>query len=87
VKIRNVIALFSPVLRAGAEIRLHDTVLYNSMYWFDNDMLANTHVHGYVANCAPVLHLRKIISNSLVTTYQESFQRIWDSATPWTRAE
>jgi hypothetical protein len=84
VKIRNVIALFAPVLQAGAEIRLHDTVLYNSVYWFDNDMLVNTHVHGYVANCAPVLHLRKIASGSLVTTYQESFERIWGGATPWT---
>jgi hypothetical protein len=83
VKIRNVIALFDPVFKAGAEIRLHDTVLYNSIYQFDNDMLVNTHVHGYVANCAPVLHLRKIAGGSLVTTYQESFDRIWDGARHW----
>lgn len=85
-KIRNVLALFQPVHRAGAEIRLHDTVLYNSMYWSDDDLLVNTHVHGYVAACAPVLHLRKIDGGSLVTTYRECFDRIWDGARPWNRS-
>lgn len=82
-KIRNVLALFHPVLQAGAEVRLHDTVLYNSMYWLDDDLLVNTHVHGYVAACAPVLHLRKIDGGSMVATYRESFDRIWDGARPW----
>lgn len=83
-KIRNVLALFLPVLRPGAQIRLHDTVLYNSMYQADDDLLVNTHIHGYVATCAPVLHLRKIAGGSLVATYLDSFDRIWDEATPWT---
>jgi hypothetical protein len=83
-KIRNVLALFLPVLQAGAEIRLHDTVLYNSMYRADDDLLVNTHIHGYVAACAPVLHLRKIAGGGLVTTYLDSFDRLWDEATPWT---
>jgi hypothetical protein len=83
-KIRNVLALFTPVLRAGAQIRLHGTVLYNSMYRADDDLLVNTHIHGYVATCAPVLHLRKIAGGALVTSYLDSFDRIWDQATPWT---
>ncbi len=83
-KIRNVLALFRPVLQAGAEIRLHGTVLYNSMYRADDDLLVNTHIHGYVATCAPVLHLRKIAGGGLVTTYLDSFDRIWDEAAPWT---
>ena len=83
-KIRNVLALFRPVLQAGAEIRLHGTVLYNSMYRADDDLLVNTHIHGYVATCAPVLQLRKIAGGGLVTTYLDSFDRIWDEAAPWT---
>jgi hypothetical protein len=83
-KIRNVLALFRPVLQAGAQIRLHGTVLYTSMYRGDDDLLVNTHIHGYVATCAPVLHLRKIAGGALVTTYLDSFDRIWDRATPWT---
>jgi Domain of unknown function (DUF5919) len=83
-KIRNVLALFLPVLRVGAEIRLHDTVPYNSMYRADDDLLVNAHIHGYVATCAPVLRLRKIAGGSQVATYLDSFGRIWDEATPWT---
>jgi hypothetical protein len=83
-KIRNVLALFRPLLEAGAEIRLHGTVLYNSMYRADDDLLVNTHILGYVAACAPVLHLRRISGGNMVATYLDSFERIWDGAEPWT---
>lgn len=83
-KIRNVLALFQPLLQAGAEIRLHRTVLYNSIYMADDQLLVNTHVHGYVANNAPVLHLRKISGGGMAATYLDSFARIWDEAAPWT---
>lgn len=43
-----------------AEIRLHDTPLYNSIYRFDDDMLINTHVYGILAAYTPVLHLRRV---------------------------
>jgi transcriptional regulator with XRE-family HTH domain len=60
-KIRNVLALFRPLAAEGlAEVRLHDTVLYNSLYVADDQVLVNNHIHGSVANCAPVMHLRKI---------------------------
>jgi hypothetical protein len=83
-KIRNVLALFRPLARDGlAEVRLHGTVLYNSIYQADDQVLVNTHVHGNVANCAPVLHLRKISGGSMVATYLDCFDRIWDEAKPW----
>lgn len=85
-KIRNVLALFHPLTEAGAEIRLHSTVLYNSMYRADDDLLVNVHILGYVAACAPVLHLRRISGGALVSTYLESFESIWDGAAPWTGA-
>ena len=75
-KIRNVLALFRPLLEAGAEIRLHATALYNSMYRTDDDLLVNTHILGYVAACAPVLHLRRISGGAMVATYLDSFERI-----------
>jgi hypothetical protein len=83
-KVRNVLALFRPLLEAGAEIRLHGTVLYNSMYRADDDLLVNTHILGYVAACAPVLHLRRISGGAMVATYLDSFERTWDGAEPWT---
>ena len=81
-KIRNVLALFRPLLEAGAEIRLHGTVLYNSMYRADDDLLVNTHILGYVAACAPVLHLRRISGGNMVATYLDSFERVWADAAP-----
>ena len=42
------------------ELRLHGTVLYNSIYRADDQLLVNTHIYGVMANNAPVFHLRKI---------------------------
>ncbi|GAA3738376.1 DUF5919 domain-containing protein [Spinactinospora alkalitolerans] len=82
-KIRNVIVLYRP-LRAveGVEFRLHSTVLYNSFYRADDQMLVNTHVYGAPAANAPVLHLRKIVGGGMVNTYAESFERVWSEAAP-----
>lgn len=83
-KIRNVLALFRPLAVAGdAEVRLHGTVLYNSIYQADDQVLVNSHVYGNVANNAPVLHLRKVSGGSLVALYLDCYNRIWDEAKPW----
>lgn len=84
-KIRNAIALYRQVLAIdGVEMRLHRTVLYNSIYRADNQLLVNTHVYGLPANQAPLWHLRKIAGGEIAATYLESFDRIWDSASPAT---
>jgi hypothetical protein len=64
----------------GAEIRLHETVLYNSIYRFDDEMLVNTHVVGSPAPQNPVLHLRRIEGGHLFEHYLRSFEHVWDSA-------
>lgn len=79
-KIRNVIVRYRPMRRAGVEIRLHSTVLYNSIFRADDEMLVNTHVHGVPAGRAPVLHLRRVAGGSMVSTYLDSFDRVWDGA-------
>ncbi|MCO6009731.1 DUF5919 domain-containing protein [Actinoallomurus purpureus] len=82
-KVRNAIALYRPLRQLdGVEFRLHDTVLYNSIYRADDDLLVNTHVYGNVASNAPILHLRSVAGGDMVTTYRESFERIWDNAKP-----
>ena len=65
-KIRNVLILYRP-LRAieGAEFRLHQTILYNSIYRGDDQLLVNTHVHGLPAARAPLWHLRKIAGGEI----------------------
>ena len=82
-KIRNALAVYKPLAEVpGAEIRVHGTTLYNSIYRFDDEMLVNTHVHGFMAAHAPVLHLRRLSGGDLFETYAESFQGVWDGAKP-----
>ena len=66
----------------GVELRIHHIVLYNSIYRFDDEMLVNTHVHGFPAGQNPVLHLRHIEGGRLFDHYLDSFQLVWDSAEP-----
>ncbi|WP_433222152.1 helix-turn-helix domain-containing protein [Microtetraspora malaysiensis] len=82
-RIRNALVLYRPIRGlAGVEIRLHRTVLYNSIYRGDDQLLVNTHAYGTPAGNAPVLHLRKVLGGGMVATYAESFERVWDQATP-----
>jgi hypothetical protein len=84
-RVRAVLAAYRP-LAGLAEIRLHDTPLYNSIYRFDDDMLINTHLYGILAAYTPVLHLRRV-DGAYFGTYLESFERVWGSARPLQDAE
>ncbi len=75
-----VLSYYKP-LGGMAEIRLHDTPLYSSIYRFDDDMLINAHVYGLLAAYTPVLHLRRV-DGAYFNTYLESFERVWASARP-----
>jgi hypothetical protein len=82
-KIRNALALYRPLLRAdGIEFRFHQTILYNSIYVGDDQLLVNTHVFGLSAAEAPVWHLRKVTGGEIVSTYLESFERVWETGVP-----
>ena len=78
-----------PMLRAtgllgvtGIEARLHSTTLYNSVFRFDAEMLVTMHVYGLLGAHAPLMHLRRLGEGDLFSTYAESFERVWASATP-----
>jgi len=82
-KIRNALVLYKPLRNTdGIEFRMHSTVLYNSIYRADDQVLVNTHIYNCPAAQAPVLHLRRVAGGSMVSTYLESFERVWDGATP-----
>jgi hypothetical protein len=86
-KIRNAIVLYRDLPQApGVEFRIHQTVVYNSIYRADDRLFVNTHVYGVPAAQAPVWHLRKIPGGELASHYLESFERVWDNATPMTEA-
>jgi hypothetical protein len=80
-KIRNALVLYEPLTRvASAEMRLHQTVLYNSIYIADDEVLVNQHVFGVPAANSAVLHLRNDGQGDLSGGYIASFERIWASA-------
>jgi len=82
-KIRNAVVLYRPLRDVlGVEIRQHSTVLYNSIYRSDGELLVNSHIYGKPAAQAPVMHLRQIAGGTLVSTYLESFERVWSESRP-----
>lgn len=82
-KIRNALVHYRALRDVdGVEIRLHDTVLYNSIYRADDDLLINPHAYGIAASHAPVLHLRRAEDGDMASTYLESFERVWSGASP-----
>jgi transcriptional regulator with XRE-family HTH domain len=82
-RVRSALALFAPLrVESGVQLRLHDTILYNSIYRADDELLVNTHAHGCPASHAPVLHVVRTRDDGMAATYAESFERIWSSARP-----
>jgi transcriptional regulator with XRE-family HTH domain len=82
-KIRNALALFKPLrVLDGAEFRFHQTILYNSIYFGDDQLLVNTHVYGITAAGNPVWHLRKIPGGEIAALYLASFERVWETSVP-----
>lgn len=81
-KIRNALTLFGPLGAVGnVAIRLHRAVLYNSIFQADEELLANQHVYGTPAAHAPVFGLRTVGESIMATTYIDSFNRVWVTAT------
>jgi hypothetical protein len=83
-KIRNALALYAPLCGVeNIEIRLHDAVLYNSIYREDGHLLINQHAYGAPAAHSPVFELRKAERGDMVDAYLGSFERIWARSCTW----
>jgi DNA-binding transcriptional regulator YdaS (Cro superfamily) len=82
-RIRNALVLYRPLAEQhGVELRLHDTILYNSIYRADDELLVNAHLFGVPAAHAPVLHVVRVSDEGMAETYLDSFERVWASARP-----
>jgi transcriptional regulator with XRE-family HTH domain len=66
----------------GADVRLHGTTLYTSIYRYDEDMLVSSHLWGTSAYLAPVMHLRRIEGGTLFTTYTATLDAVWAQSIP-----
>ena len=83
-KIRNVLTNYRGISQlANVNIRLHQTVLYNSLFRSDSDLLVTSHVYGAPAYKAPVLHLRRLPTAPMFATYMTSFEKVWQDASPY----
>jgi transcriptional regulator with XRE-family HTH domain len=82
-KIRKALALYQSVAGVeNVEIRLHQTVQYNSIYRADDQLIVNQHAYGIPAAHAPVFCLRDAGGGEMIALYCDSFERVWDEATP-----
>ena len=82
-KIRNALTLYRPLgMVENIEIRLHRTVLYNSIYRADYQLLVSQHAYGIPPAQAPVFRLCGSSTGDMTAVYLDSFQRVWASATP-----
>lgn len=66
----------------GIDIRLHTTILYNSIYRSDATMLVNPHAHGSGAPFNPVIHLQRVPGGRMFDHYQASFDQVWETGKP-----
>jgi transcriptional regulator with XRE-family HTH domain len=81
-KIRNALTLYRPLGAVeNIEIRLHRTVLYNSIYRADEQVMVNQHAYGVLAAQAPVFCLRNA-GSEMTALYLYSFERVWASSAP-----
>ena len=82
-KVRNALTHFRPLTESGnVEIRIHATVLYNSIYRADSQIFVNQHAYGIPAAHSPVFCLRESGSGDMITAYLDSFERVWMEAKP-----
>ena len=87
-KIANTVHNYRDLLDApNTEFRQHGTVLYNSIYRADDEMLVNTHLYGLPAHMTPLLHLRKVRGAELFSGYADSLERVWAASQPLKRGE
>jgi hypothetical protein len=80
-KVRNALTLYRATLKVeNIEIRLHDTVLYNSLYRADDQLFVNHHAYGLPAAHAPMFCLRASGSDDMIANYLNVFDLIWGAA-------
>ncbi|GAA3129005.1 XRE family transcriptional regulator [Kribbella aluminosa] len=79
--VRSAVSLLQPLFPyAGFDLRLHDVILYNSLYRADDELLVNQHAHGIAGAESPVFHYRRAPRGNMFQSYLASFETIWSQA-------
>lgn len=84
-KIRSSLTYYRQLAASGgADVRLHGCTLYASLFRYDDEIMVNPHAWGEPASANPVLHLRRLDGGQVAAHYMSSFERVWETAKPWT---
>jgi hypothetical protein len=84
-KARSALTYYRAAASTGdVEMRLHSATLYASLFRYDDDLIVNPHAYGQPASANPALHLRRLDGGQVAAHYMDSFERVWESAKPWT---
>jgi transcriptional regulator with XRE-family HTH domain len=82
-RMREGLAIYAPLRENGdVEIRLHQGVVYNSIYYADDQMLVSQRAYGIPSKSAPVLHLQRAEDSDIATAYLDVFESSWAAAVP-----
>jgi hypothetical protein len=80
-KVRNALTLYRPLTGIEhIELRLHEAILYNSIYRADDQLFVNQHAYGIPAARSPVFCYRESASGDIAAAYADSFESVWMSA-------
>jgi len=82
-EVHKALAIYAPLHTQGkVEIRLHCRVMYNSIYYADDQMLVSQRVYGTPIKSAPVLHLLLAEDGDMTAAYSEAFEAAWAAGAP-----
>jgi transcriptional regulator with XRE-family HTH domain len=83
VRVDEVLAIYAPLHAQGkVDIRLHRGVMYNSIYYADDQMLVSQHAYGTPVKSAPMLHLLRAEDSDMTAAYSQAFETAWATAAP-----
>lgn len=81
-RIRTATLYFTQAEAEGMEIRRHRTVMYNSIFRFDDVMYVTPHLFAIPGSRAPLLHLRRRGPRGIFDGFADHFERIWQTSAP-----
>jgi hypothetical protein len=81
-EMRGALNLFAGLRDDGAEVRVHQAVLYSCVCHADDQSFISQHVYGIAGERTPILHLRSAEISQLSAVYLDAFERIWAAAAP-----
>ena len=80
-KVRNALTLYAPLSKCeNVEIRLHQTILYSSIYRSDGQLFVNQHAYGIPAAHSPVYCFRGTGDGDLANAHLDSSELVWTQA-------